>query len=145
MNPHPEGLRERARFMRRNGDSLRVIEAQLGVHYSTVGDWTRGMLDEPTYFRECAAPGCFVTFTCNRSHKRYCSRACNERTHYREGRRRQTYRPSTAPRRRMTDKERALAIAMRRADFTLEEIAQTFGRATDTIGHLMRREGVKRG
>jgi len=40
--PHPESVRATARRLRREGLSIRMISAQIGVPAATVGVWLRG-------------------------------------------------------------------------------------------------------
>ena len=72
-----DGLKSRARFLKANGDSVRVIARKLGVSVGAVGDWTRGMDEEPTYYVDCAK--CGERFTASRSHATYCSERCARR------------------------------------------------------------------
>ena len=74
-----DGLKSRARFLKANGDSVRVIAEKLGVSPGAVGDWVRGMDVEPVVYRECAASGCWQKFATWTRKRVFCSRRCQQR------------------------------------------------------------------
>lgn len=79
MMKRPLELAAHARFLKANGDSVRVIADKLQVPRSTVGDWVRGMDIEPVVYRECAGPRCAERFATWMRTKRYCCKLCQSR------------------------------------------------------------------
>jgi transcriptional regulator with XRE-family HTH domain len=60
------------KVLRSQGNSIRVIAAELGVPRATVGGWLRGTTAQPSYSRVCFI--CGRSFTAKRSHARSCGR-----------------------------------------------------------------------
>jgi IS30 family transposase len=140
-------LRNRARLIRlQEGLSARAIAARLGVPRATVGDWIKG-IGETRHDYQCGRCGQHTYRL--RSHARYCcdkgrrTQASRPRANNpprpRQPRR---YRRPPAVRPRITARERALAVAMRHAGFTLAEIAEHFARSPMGIHYMLKREGV---
>jgi transcriptional regulator with XRE-family HTH domain len=72
LAPHTERVRHEAKVLRSQGNSIRVIAAELGVPRATVGGWLRGTTAQPSYSRVCFI--CGRSFTAKRSHARSCGR-----------------------------------------------------------------------
>ena len=72
--PHPYQLREHARLLKSQGDSIGVISEALGVPRSTVWDWVRGMNEQVAMVRYCER--CGDAFLARRKDTRICPGQC---------------------------------------------------------------------
>jgi hypothetical protein len=70
MTVYRESVKGRARVLRQEGASIRVIAGTLGVPKSTVGNWLRDSAAEPQYVKTC---WCGTPFLAHRSHAMSCS------------------------------------------------------------------------
>lgn len=65
-------MRERALFLRSNGEPIWGIADKLGIPRSTVGGWLKG-IGATEHFLKCLL--CGERFAANRSHKKFCCTA----------------------------------------------------------------------
>lgn len=73
---YPYYLKERAKVLKAQGDSVRVIADALGVGKSAVGDWVCGMHEEPAMLKYCAK--CGDAFLACRSDSTRCPSRCTQ-------------------------------------------------------------------